>query len=183
RVFHQVVEESGMALQVRPFPWHALPRIARGAWLEELDLRERLRAALAPAQAAGVLGMLLGAAVSAELVSCRTRPRAELPARPNALVLGFPGTGLRVTLHPEPELARLCVARLLKQDFELGWPDTELDPALRGASAALALEVARRTARREAPDLNCASEPQGSLALELELSLRVDQRAYRIRCE
>src|SRR5688572_6373161 len=127
--------------------------------------------------------MLLGASVSGELVSCRTRPRAERPARPNGIVLGFPGTGVRLTLHPEAELARLCVARLLKQEFELGWPDAELDPALRGASAALALEVARRTARREAPDLSCASEPQGALALELELSLSVEQRAYRIRCE
>jgi type III secretion system YscQ/HrcQ family protein len=72
---------------------------------------------------------------------------------------------------------------LLKQEFELGWPDTELDPSLRGAIAALVLEVARRAAPHEAPELFAAGEPDGEWTLCYAVSLRIEGRAYRVSFE
>jgi flagellar motor switch/type III secretory pathway protein FliN len=170
-----------MGPKVRPFPWERVPRIPRAAWLEQQQTLSRVRSVLSVQRALAALGALIGATVSAEVVTCHATPRdASTPAE---LGVTFPATGLCVIVRPEPDLARFCVARLLKQEFELGWPDTELDPSLRGAIAALVLEVARRAAPHEGPELISASEPEGDWTLCYAATLRIEGRAYRLTLE
>jgi flagellar motor switch/type III secretory pathway protein FliN len=170
-----------MGPKVRPFPWERITRIQRSAWLEQQQTLARLRSALSARSALAAIASLLGATVSAELVSSEVKPRDA--ATSAELGVAFPATGLCVVLRPEPDLARYCVARLLKQEFELGWPDTELDPSLRGAIAALVLEVARRAAPHEAPELFSAGESEGDWALCYVATLRIEGRAYRLQLE
>jgi flagellar motor switch/type III secretory pathway protein FliN len=170
-----------MGPKVRPFPWERVPSISRAAWLEQQQTLARQRAAFDARAALEALATLLGATVSAEVVTCRVSPRDERTSA--ELGVSLPATGLCVVVRPEPDLARFCVARLLKQEFELGWPDTELDPSLRGAIAALVLEVARRAAPHEAPELLAATEPEGDWALCYAVSLRIEGRAYRLALE
>lgn len=140
---------------VRAFPWERLPRIERGALEARRELTRRVGAGIDVVRLGRALGQLLGDDVELGDVvigePCRSAQHA--PSLFDAHTLQFPTLGLRVTLWPEPDLARACVARLLGQGFELGWADTGIDAALRGAGAALALEVARRAARGEAPEL------------------------------
>ena len=162
------------------FPWQRVPRLERGAVEARRELSKRLRG-LDLSQLGTALRQLLG---DAELLSVdlQQRRRGQLSAAPSdAHTLQFPGLGLRVTLWPEPELARACVARLLGQGFELGWADAGIDAALRGASAALALEVARRAARAEAPVLVVADLPADDVWVSAgHATLRLGGKPYRI---
>jgi type III secretion system YscQ/HrcQ family protein len=72
------------------------------------------------------------------------------------------------------------VARLLDQEFQLGWADTAVDAALRGAGAALALEVARRAARLEAPELAAEDTARSGWLLCGGASLSLGGRPYRV---
>lgn len=170
-----------MGPKVRPFPWERVTRIQRSAWLEQQQTLARVRSALSARSALGALASLLGATVSAELVSCEVKPRSASASA--ELGVTFPATGLCVVLRPEADLARYCVARLLKQEFELGWPDTELDPSLRGAIAALVLEVARRAAPHEPPELCNGADPDGDWSLCYTAALRIEGRTYRLLLE
>ena len=144
--------------QVTPFPWPRLPQVERAALVARREVLLGLESALDPAQLGVALRELLGD--DAELSDGRLLvcERAEgLPFAPaECFALSFPALGIGLWARPEVELTRAAVARLLDQDYQLGWADTGLDAALRGAGAALALEVARRAARGEAPEL-CSS--------------------------
>jgi flagellar motor switch/type III secretory pathway protein FliN len=85
-----------------------------------------------------------------------------------------------VTLSPEPDLARACVARLLGQGFELGWADAGVDAALRGAGAALALEIARRASRAEAPELVSDVAPAAPWRSVGHATVRLGGKPYRL---
>jgi type III secretion protein Q len=140
---------------VRAYPWEKLPRVGRAQLAAQRELARRVDSSIDRERLVIALGQLLGS--DAELVGVElTQQRRGDVAAPSLFdshTLRFPTLGWRVTLWPEAELARACVARLLGQGFELGWADTGIDAALRGAGAALALELARRAARAEAPEL------------------------------
>jgi flagellar motor switch/type III secretory pathway protein FliN len=140
---------------VAAFPWDRLPRLTRVAVEARRELRRRVARGLELARVPAALHQLLGEDVEITSLTLNERRRGELgvPSMFDAHTVQFPGLGVRVTLWPEPDLARACVARLLGQGFELGWADAGIDAALQGAGAALALEVARRTALAEAPEL------------------------------
>lgn len=140
---------------VAAFPWETLPRLTRAAVQARRELTSRVARGLALARLPAALSQLLGDDVAITSLALSERRRGELgvPSMFDAHTVQFPGLGLRVTLWPEPDLARACVARLLGQGFELGWADAGIDAALQGAGAALALEVARRTSLAEAPEL------------------------------
>jgi flagellar motor switch/type III secretory pathway protein FliN len=143
------------------------------------ELLDQALGALDPARMAEALAQLLGEAIEvlpAGFVEVRRRASAALPV--DAVAIDFRGQALRLSLLPEPDLLRSCVARLLEQKFELGWADTGIDAALRGAGAALVLEAARRAARGEAPVL--ATEPHAGTEwiLSARATLRLGGRPY-----
>ncbi|HTV21002.1 MAG TPA: hypothetical protein VMG12_20090, partial [Polyangiaceae bacterium] len=144
-----------MSEAIRAFPWERVPRVERGALKARRELTNRVVAGIDATRLSRAIGQLLGDdAELGDVVLVEQRRGAEpAPTLFDGHTIQFPTLGLRVTLWPEPDLARACVARLLGQNFELGWADTGIDAALRGASAALALEVARRASRSEAPEL------------------------------
>jgi type III secretion system YscQ/HrcQ family protein len=178
--------------RVTPFPWPRLPRVERAALVARREVVLGLESALDPSRLGPALRDLLGddAELSdGRLVQCEL---AEgLPFAPaECVALSFPALGIGLWVRPEVELTRAAVARLLDQDFQLGWADTGLDAALRGAGAALALEVARRAARGEAPEL-CSSASgaagaspltlaAGSWLLRGSATLRLAGKPYRL---
>jgi flagellar motor switch/type III secretory pathway protein FliN len=166
----------------RAFPWEKLPRIERAALRARRELRGRVAAGLDLRQLRQALGQLLGADAELGDVLLAERRRGPEPAPSifDAHTLEFPRLGLRLTLRPEPDLARACVARLLGQGFELGWADTGVDAALRGAGAALALEIARRASRNEPPELVTETISGAAWQSAGHAILRLGGKPYRL---
>jgi flagellar motor switch/type III secretory pathway protein FliN len=164
------------------FPWSRVPRVTRAAIEARHELFARLLGALDPTRIAGALSHLLGEPLEITRAPLLERRRGEVAAASpeSSVALEFPEHALRLTLQPEADLVRACVARLLEQEFELGWADTGIDAALRGAFAALALEAMRRAARREAPELTEPSELQSPWLLHGGVSLRLAGKPYRL---
>lgn len=162
------------------FPWASVPRVPRAALRARRELVERVDAALDWNGIGRALGDLLGDDVQLGPVHTDCRREGVPFAGEQCLELRFPVHGLRLWLEPELDLWRTCVARLLDQEFQLGWADTSIDAALRGAGAALVLEVARRAARGEAPEL-AREEPRApGWLLHAGASLRLGGKPYRV---
>jgi flagellar motor switch/type III secretory pathway protein FliN len=166
----------------RAFPWDALPRIERGALSARSELSSRAAAGIDVRRLGRAVAELLGEDAELGEVRLTERRRGEqaAPSIFDAHTLQFPGLGLRLTLWPEPDLARACVARLLGQRFELGWADTGIDAALRGAGAALALELARRASRGEAPELIADAAAGAEWQSAGHATLRLGGKPYRL---
>lgn len=167
---------------VQPFPWERLPRLERAAVEARRELCRRVESSVDPERLSAALAQLLGADVELSGIDVAEQRSAERagPSMYDAHTLAFPALGWRVTLWPEPELARACVARLLGQGFELGWADAGIDAALRGAGAALALELARRAARGEAPELVSDAAPAAPWSCVGHATLRLAGKPYRL---
>lgn len=169
--------------EVAPFPWARVPRIGRAALAARRQLVERVLGAVDPDRLALALSQLLGEEVelvNAHVIESQVSPGSAAPA-PDAILVQFPGHGVQLRVQPEAELLRRCVARLLEQEFVLGWADTGIDAALRGAGAALVLEVARRAARGEAPVLRLESAARGAWQLTGGASLRFGDKPYHVQ--
>jgi flagellar motor switch/type III secretory pathway protein FliN len=165
----------------RAYPWDKLPRVERAALEARRELRGRVAAGVDVRRLSHALGQLLGAdAEIGDVLLGERRAPEPTPSIFDAHTLQFQSLGLRVTLSPEPDLARACVARLLGQGFELGWADTGVDAALRGAGAALALEIARRAARNEAPELVTDGHSGAPWQWAGHATLRLGGKPYRI---
>lgn len=171
------------AAQIQPFPWQRVRRLERRAVARRRELVRTLDAALDASRALSALEQLLGVDAKAELALDVATGGGGEQLGDSWLTLRVPGQGLRLDLQPEPELVRFAVARLLAQDFELGWADAGVDPPLAGAGAALLLEVARRAAVSEAPELALPPGLGEPLPAEPHLSGRLtlwlDGRPYR----
>jgi flagellar motor switch/type III secretory pathway protein FliN len=164
-----------------PFPWSSVPRLTRDAVRARRELVERVHAALDVRGLDRALAELLGDDVQLSSGSAECRRGSALPfAGAECLGLHFPVHGLRLWLRPEPDLWRCCVARLLDQEFQLGWADSSIDAALRGAGAALVLELARRAARAEAPELLGEGAVPGGWLLYGGVSVRLGSKLYRV---
>jgi flagellar motor switch/type III secretory pathway protein FliN len=171
------------AARIQTFPWQRVPRIERRAVARRRELLLALDAAFDPARALQALEQLLGIDAKAELALELAAATAGAPLGDSWLTLRVPAQGLRLDVRPEPELVRFAVARLLAQDFELGWADAGIEPPLAGAGAALLLEVARRAAESEAPELTLPpglGEPQPAEPhLAGRLTLWLQGKPYR----
>jgi flagellar motor switch/type III secretory pathway protein FliN len=88
-----------------------------------------------------------------------------------ALELGGAPIGLGVS----PDLATALLARVLGRSLAIERQDAGLDPALCGALSALAVEVARRTAREP---VALAQSPLGEPSLVIEVTVRVDGKPH-----
>ena len=107
------------------------------------------------------------------------RERQGLLALEAGFALVFAEGGLWLAVEPEADLLRVCVARLLNEDFELGWADSDVDAALRGAGGALALEVVRRAALAGAPRLELSRPAKDGWLLGCTLTVRLGDRPFR----
>jgi len=164
-----------------PFPWSGVPRLTRAAVRARRELVGRVEAALDFRGLARALCELLGDDLQLSPASAECRRGSTAPfAGAECLGLRFPVHGLRLWLRPEPDLWRSCVARLLDQEFQLGWADSSIDAALRGAGAALVLELARRAARAEAPELAAEDGAPAGWLLCGGASVRLSGRLYRV---
>jgi len=116
-----------------PFPWPSAPRLDRATIRARAELVSRAAAALDWTRVGGALAELLGDDVQfmAAGIECRLVSAAPF-AGSDCLALRFQVHGLRLWVGPEPELWRCAVARLLDQEFQLGWADSAIDAALRG---------------------------------------------------
>jgi len=167
---------------VRAFPWDKLPFVERAALAAWRELLCRVTSSIDLSRLSIAIGQLLGedAEIAGVVLDQRRRSEPTSPSLLDAHTLQFRASGLRVTLWPEPDLSRACVARLLGQGFELGWADTGIDAALRGAGAALALEVARRAAREEAPELVSDAATDASWSSVGHATLRLGGKPYKV---
>jgi flagellar motor switch/type III secretory pathway protein FliN len=157
-------------VQVAPYPWGSLERIPRPLLARLAALREH-PAELAPEGLEGVLSALVGTAVTCEL-----RGFALGPPKRRLLEVALGCGNDRATLGVEPGLAAALLERILARPFSLTRDATELEPAVAGALAALAVEVARRLAREP---VELSSEPRyDASTLRADVTLRFDGRAY-----
>jgi flagellar motor switch/type III secretory pathway protein FliN len=170
-----------MTAEPTPFPWSGVPRLNRAGLRARRELRARLGVAFDYERLGRALKELLGDDVRLETAELDTRRGGTVPfSGLECLSLRFPVHGVRLWLRPEPELWRCALARLLDQDFQLGWADSTIDATLRGAGAALLLELARRSARAEAPELAPSEAPSPAWPLVGTASVRVGERLYRV---
>jgi flagellar motor switch/type III secretory pathway protein FliN len=146
------------------------------------ELSSRIDSGLELSRLPLALRQLLGEDVELVGVELTERQRGapEAVSMFDAHTVQFPALGVRVTLLPEPDLTRACVARLIGQGFELGWADAGIDAALRGAGAALALEVARRAARAEPPELVSEGSSDQGWVSSGQATLRLGGKPYRL---
>lgn len=169
--------------EVAAFPWARVPRIDRAALTARRQLVERVLGALDPGRLGLALSQLLGedvALIDGHVIEAQVTPGTG--ATPSdAILVQFPGHGVQLRVQPEADLLRACVARLLEQEFVLGWADTGIDAALRGAGAALVLEVARRAARDEAPVLRLDGAARGPWQLLGTASVRLAGKPYHVQ--
>lgn len=164
------------------FPWQRMRRLERASVLRRRELLCTLEAAFDAGRAATALEQLLGIEAKADLALELAAP-GGVAQGDVWLTLRVPARDLRIDVQPEPDLVRFAVSRLLAQDFELGWADAVVDPPLAGAGAALLLEVARRAAKSEAPELTLppggAEPPPAEPYLAGRLTLWLAGKPYR----
>lgn len=170
-----------MTAQPTAFPWSSVPRLNRAGLRARRELRARLGVAFDYERLGRALKELLGDDVRLEAAELDTRRGGTVPfTGPECVSLRFPVHGVRLWLRPEPDLWRCALARLLDQDFQLGWADSSIDATLRGAGSAVLLELARRSARAEAPELAPSEAPSPAWPLVGTASVRVGERLYRV---
>jgi type III secretion system YscQ/HrcQ family protein len=164
-----------MARTVAAYPWGTLERLSRRAVRATLPARRLVARAVAIERLAPALSELLGVEVWVVLreVTSDVMPRSV------DVTLELPG-GAHLALHPEPELARQLVARVLGRDAPLTTVSAELDAPLRGALAAIAIEAARRTQAAE-PLRLAEHEAPGTPAVRVDATVVVAGKPYSAR--
>jgi len=155
---------------VAPYPWSSLERIPRNLLRRVADLREH-PAELAPEGLEGVLSALVGTAVECELGAF-----ALGPAKRRLVEVALGCGSDRAVLGAEPALVVALLERVLARPFSLTRDTQDLEPAVAGAFAALAVEVARRLTRE--PDELLPEPRYDAATLRADLTLRFDGRAY-----
>lgn len=171
--------------RLQPFPWSDVPRVALGELSERADVLGRLRHAVDEQAVVPALRRLFGdeLEVASAPLQRRPEPSDASAASDAALVLDWPGVGLRCRTLPESDLLTAAVSRLLGESFELGWVDAGMEATLRGVGAALVLDVARRATRSEAPTLREAAPAKQGPGLTARVSIAVAGRQYGVQVE
>ena len=173
------------ARAIRPYPWNALPTVARETAGALRDARRAVAAAIATGHLGAALSEMVGApaVVHVSQVNVATD---EAPSFGGALLaLGTLDDGVRIHLELDSELARTIVARVLGRPVKLGHPRAALGAELEGALSAIVLQVARRAHGPSAPLVLSGRgawrlEP-GDRRLRIDASVTLDGAAYAAR--
>lgn len=126
-------------VRVTAFPWHELPAYEG----QQIHLSRQLRQAIGDrfeaSKACDIASQLLASELSVALVS------SELAAMPTPcdVLLVDPSQHAFMGVHAEPSLAAAALSRILNRPVRLQDSALSLDPALRGALAALTVEISR----------------------------------------
>jgi flagellar motor switch protein FliN/FliY len=86
-----------------------------------------------------------------------------------------------IALRPEPSLAAAALSRILNRPIRLANPTAALDPALQGALAALAVEVARAASRFAIWTAHVAAPQLPEQGLSLDCSVLLDGKRYGLK--
>jgi flagellar motor switch/type III secretory pathway protein FliN len=160
---------------IAPYPWALLDRIPREAVGAARRVRRRLERAARLSGVSRALADLLSSDVV--IVAKGLSPSAEPPPFHRSIQLQTTDGALTVVIEPEAALASVVLARLLGRAPGLTDPGSELEPALRGALAALALEVARRSGASEPLRVRREPTPPAN-GVRLEATVLLDERPY-----
>jgi flagellar motor switch/type III secretory pathway protein FliN len=166
------------------YPWASLPSLRREACRASRAARVALQPAPELSRVEAALHDVLR--VPADVVVHELSFGSELPAEPVARVrfLAVDGS-LELTLAADPALVTFALARTLEQPTRLDDVVAELDDRLRGAYAAVALEVIRRAtpaplaffaaAEREAP-----AQAQAAACVLVRMTVLLDGRRFAL---
>jgi type III secretion protein Q len=129
---------------IRPYPWAALPAVAREAPGALRDVRRAVAGAIDVGSMGTALSETVGATASVTITAIEVA--SDDAAKPGgaSLALATLDDALRIHLELDSELARALVARVLGRPVKLGHARAALAPEIEGALSAIALQVARR---------------------------------------
>jgi flagellar motor switch/type III secretory pathway protein FliN len=170
---------------IRPYPWAALPAVARETPGALRDVRRAVAAAIDAGGVAAALSEIAGvpAAVSVARIEVATH---DVPAFGGAaLALATLDDAVRVDLELDSALARGLVARVLGRPVKLAHPRAALGPEVEGALSAIVLQVARRAHGASAPFVAFGHgawrlQP-GDRRLLIDASVTLDRETYAAR--
>jgi flagellar motor switch/type III secretory pathway protein FliN len=176
-----------MALRkaVTAYPWQSLDRVTRRSVRSGAAVRRRVERAVNFGALASALGAVAGSEI--EIVVRRISAAEGRPVSLGTTLAFELGDGSTVLdLSFEPELATLLLSRVLGRAPPLSATTTALDPALRGALAAVLIEACRRT--RAEIVLRVAEQRNATLAPEqhadaalVEATLLIDGQPFPLR--
>lgn len=161
---------------VEEFAWAKLPQFSSEEVRKGRELHAQVRRAVDPSLLRTAFESLLE-----ERVGVHWTPwsRGKWNAKGRQFALKYP-IGVSVFCEPDADLVRLCTARLLRQKFDFGPADVGLSEALRGAGAALVLELARRSAQEMAPVLELDAVPNGLTGSVRTAHVSIADKTYRV---
>ncbi|MCA9597966.1 MAG: FliM/FliN family flagellar motor switch protein [Myxococcales bacterium] len=167
-------------MRISPYPWDALERLSHSA----VALSTGARHAVARAVRVDRLSEAASAVLAGEVIVVLQEIRAaDAPSSTEGTAISARTRdgSAEITLTVDDELAATAVARLLSQPVKLGAPHRPTDPALRGAFAALVMEIARRAHGEDLlsvwPSLPAAAGP----GVEAVATVLLDGRGFGAR--
>jgi flagellar motor switch/type III secretory pathway protein FliN len=170
---------------IRPYPWKALPAVARESAGALRDVRRATAAAIDAGGIAEALSDIVGAAVAVRLVEVVVATDDAPPIGGASLALATLDGAVRVQLEIDAELARGLVARVLGRPVKLGNPRDALAPEVEGAICAIVLHAARRAHGESPPLVSHGHGPwrlePGERRLRIDATVTLDRDAYAAR--
>lgn len=164
-----------MVRAVLPYPWERLARVSREAIRAERRIRSAVSAVLALDRVGASLSEILSA--EARLDSFHAAPVA--PKDERAIFFESVDGALAFAVEPEPSLASLVLARVLRRTAPLTGLDTPLDAVSRGALSAVVVEIARR-AGSALPLRTRHEPPAGAHDARVDVRVELDGQAYHV---
>jgi type III secretion system YscQ/HrcQ family protein len=163
---------------VEPYPWDQLERL-QGAPVAASRAARRVVGPLRLHRFCGALGALVAAEV--ELVGRRrsVRTRAEAFSGDGVQLDLETAEGTSLALWMEAALADALVARLVRREPVVARPDATVDPPMRGALTALAVETLRRAGSATVTHPS-GSPPPATPGAVLRGTLTLDRVPYRV---
>jgi len=132
-----------MQRQASAYPWRALPKTTRRGVRAANRIRRELQETFDVGSLSSALASVIGADV--EIVLRDVSEGTSTPSAERALHLATTDSSVLISVEPDADLASVLLSRLLGRTVRLVDPGAGLDAPLRGALAALAVEVARRS--------------------------------------
>jgi len=170
---------------IRPYPWGALPAVAREAAGALRDVRRAMGAVIDANQLGPALSEIVGAAAQVHVsrVEWATEDAPSFSAA--SMALGTLDDVVRIHLELDVELARVVVARVLGRPVKLGDPRNALAAEVQGALGAIVLHVARRAHGSSPPLVPFGSGTwrlaPGERRLRVDATVTIDAEAYAAR--
>lgn len=165
---------SGVTAAISPFPWHQLPRVSGSCTRLESCARRALQA-FDPSRLVPALNELIGTGVE----GYGEAPLVEHDSQ-NLSVCTLESASAAIAVHLEQAAVALLLSRLLDRPVSVDRLDAPLSEPLRGAWHALGVELGRRLARAEPPQLLSHGTPNANpkQAWCFGFWVRIDGRSY-----